>query len=74
VQDADDELTEEAAEVGRGAGSGAASVSYATLYDSLCSGLTHERAVLLLYNLVHECHHFHNYILVRRCVSGSCTQ
>lgn len=66
AQDSQDELTEDAAEDGRAAGSGAASVPYATLYDALCSGLMHERAVLLLYDLLHECQHFHNYVLVRR--------
>lgn len=72
TQDAQDELTEDAAEGGRAAGSGAASVPYATLYDALCSGLMHERAVLLLYDLLHECHHFHNYVLVRRYAIKSC--
>jgi hypothetical protein len=57
--------TEEAAEGGRGGHSPAAAVSYAALYDALGRGLTSERAVLLLYALLHGSPHFHEYCLVR---------
>jgi hypothetical protein len=66
VQDADDADTEDAAEGGRGAGGAGPAVSYAALYDAMARGLINERAVLLLYDLLHDCQHFHNYILVRR--------
>jgi hypothetical protein len=66
-QDADDASTEEAAEGGRGSWRRGPALSYAMLYDALARGLTNERSVLLLYDLLHDCQHFHNYVLVRRC-------
>lgn len=37
----------------------------AALFDALGGGLTSERAVLLLYALLHGCARFHEYCLVR---------
>lgn len=65
LQDADDLVTDDAAEGGRAAGSGDAAISYAALYEALGAALTSERAVLLLYTLLHGCPHFHEYCLVR---------
>ena len=42
----------------------------AALYDALGAGLTSERAVLLLYALLHGCPRFHEYCLVRRGLTG----
>eukprot|EP00887_Chlorella_sp_A99_P007913 scaffold12.g7913.t1 len=77
LQDADDLGNVDAAEGGRGSGSGDAAVSYAGLYDALgrsllgqvglclvsLQGRGQERAVLLLYALLHGCPHFHEYCL-----------
>lgn len=39
--------------------------SRAALYEALGDALSSERAVLLLYALLHGCPHFHEYCLVR---------
>ncbi len=44
-----------------------ARVSYPALYEALGAGLEHERGVLLLYDLLHGCPHFQDYVLVRGC-------
>ena len=53
-----------AAEGGHGAHAGNAAIGYATLYDALGRSLSQERAVLLLYILLHSSPHFHEYCLV----------
>lgn len=45
--------------------SGVAAVSYAQLYNALGANLHQEAAVLLLYALIHKCHRFQQYVLVR---------
>ncbi|KAK9817010.1 hypothetical protein WJX72_008242 [[Myrmecia] bisecta] len=65
IQDADDVGDEDAAESGRANTPGEPSVSYSGLYDALGKGLVHERSVLLLYSLLHDCVNFQNYVLVR---------
>lgn len=58
--------TDDAAEGGHAGGvRGDAAVGYAALYNALGAGLTSERAVLLLYALLHGCPRFHEYCLVR---------
>jgi len=42
-------------------------VSYPALYEALGAALEHERGVLLLYDLLHGCPHFQDYVLVRGC-------
>lgn len=44
---------------------GTAAVSYAHLYNALGANLHQEAAVLLLYALIHKCHRFQQYVLVR---------
>ena len=61
-------MTADAVEGGHAAGSGDAAISYAALYDALGPALTSERAVLLLYALLHGCGRFHEYCLVGGCV------
>ena len=46
---------------------GRASVSYSALYLALGRSQG-ERSILLLYNLLHSCAHFRNYLFVRACV------
>lgn len=65
LQDADDLVTADAAEGGHAGMSGDAAISYAGLYEALGDHLTSERAVLLLYTLLHGCPNFHEYCLVR---------
>ncbi|PSC74556.1 dymeclin-like isoform X1 [Micractinium conductrix] len=65
LQDRDDLVTADAAEGGRAAVAGDAAISYAALYEALGDALSSERAVLLLYALLHGCPHFHEYCLVR---------
>ena len=67
-QDADDAGSDAAAEAGfsGGADGGTCAVSFSRLYTALGAALTNERSVLLLYDLLHACPHFQNYVLVRR--------
>lgn len=64
IQDATD--TGDDAEAGLGqVAPGIAAVSYTQLYNALGSNLHQEAAVLLLYALIHKCHRFQQYVLVR---------
>lgn len=42
------------------------------MYEALGAALTSERAVLLLYTLLHGCPHFHEYCLVGSGCGGAC--
>ena len=54
------------AESGLGqAAAGVAAAPYAQLYNALGANLHQEAAVLLLYALIHKCHSFQQYVLVR---------
>ena len=56
-----------AAEAGfSGGGSGTCTLSFSRLYTALGASLSNERTVLLLYDALHACPHFQNYVLVRR--------
>ena len=48
----------------------AARVPYPALYEAVGRGLEHERGVLLLYDLLHGCPHFQDYVLVRGCAGA----
>ncbi|KAK9845745.1 hypothetical protein WJX81_001268 [Elliptochloris bilobata] len=73
LQDASDAGDEAAAEAGQGGAAAAAAaeapaaarVPYPALYEAVGRGLEHERGVLLLYDLLHGCPHFQDYVLVR---------
>ncbi len=67
-QDADDAGSDAAAEAGCSGGAGACTVSFSLLYTALGANLTNERSALLLYDVLHACPHFQNYVLVRRRV------
>lgn len=54
-----------------GGGAGEAAVPYGALYDALGRTLHNERAVLLLYALLHGSSSFHEYCLVREGLSGT---
>ena len=58
-----------AAEAGFSGGDspGTTAVSFSALYAALGAALTNERSALLLYDMLHTCPHFQNYVLVRRC-------
>lgn len=58
--------SEEAAEAGASGGAGIAMVSFSRLYGALGASLSNERTALLLYDILHTCSHFQNYVLVRR--------
>lgn len=54
------------AESGQGRSApGACAVPFSKLYGALGAGLTGEPSVLLLYVLLHKCHRFQQYVLVR---------
>lgn len=64
LQDSEDTGTD--AESGRGlAKSGTSAVSFSQLYNALGAGLNQDASVLLLYVLLHKCHRFQQYLLVR---------
>lgn len=63
AQDSEEE-TGDAVEGGQGHGSSQASVPYSALYTALGSSMS-EASVLLLYNLLHTCQHFRNYVFIR---------
>ncbi len=64
VQDSEDVGTD--AESGQGqSGPGSTAVSFSQLYTALGAGLDQEASVLLLYVLLHKCHKFQQYVLVR---------
>ena len=65
-QDADEAGSDSAAEAGYSGGSGFTAVSFSGLYEALGKRLGNERTVLLLYDALHTCMHFQNYVLVRR--------
>lgn len=60
--------SDSAAEAGQSgaAGSGFTAISFSDLYEALGRRLANERIVLLLYDALHTCGHFQNYVLVRR--------
>lgn len=63
-QDSEDVGTD--AESGRGqTASGISAVPFSGLYNALGAGLEQEPSVLLLYVLLHKCHKFQQYVLVR---------
>lgn len=66
-QDADDLGSDSAAEAGFSGGNDVAAVSFSELYEALGSSLNNERTALLLYDALHACLNFQNYVLVRRC-------
>lgn len=69
MQDADDVGDEAAAEAGfSGGGRATTTVSFSQLYGALGASLNNERTALLLYDALHACPHFQNYVLVRRRV------
>ena len=68
MQDADEASSEAAAEAGFSGGNALAAVSYSALYQALGRRLGNERTVLLLYDALHTCVYFQNYVLVRRFV------
>jgi len=64
LQDSEDVGTD--AESGRGqTASGISAVPFSGLYNALGAGLEQEPSVLLLYVLLHKCHKFQQYVLVR---------
>ncbi|KAA6428940.1 MAG: hypothetical protein FRX49_01050 [Trebouxia sp. A1-2] len=64
LQDSEDVGTD--AESGRGqTASGISAVPFSGLYNALGAGLDQEPSVLLLYVLLHKCHKFQQYVLVR---------
>ncbi|KAK9806635.1 hypothetical protein WJX73_002684 [Symbiochloris irregularis] len=63
LQDADEEGVA-AAEGGSGLAEERAHVSYSSLYTALGSSMG-DQTVLLMYNLLHSCPHFCNYVFVR---------
>ncbi|CAL8468041.1 g7580 [Coccomyxa elongata] len=65
MQDADDMGSDSAAEAGFSGGSDVAAVSFSGLYEALGSLLNNERTALLLYDALHACLNFQNYVLVR---------
>lgn len=64
LQDSEDVGTDAESGQGRRA-AGACAVSFSQLYDALGAGLHREPSVLLLYVLLHKCHRFQQYVLVR---------
>ncbi len=69
LQDADEQGSDSAAEAGFSGGSGVAAVSFSGLYEALGASLNNERTALLLYDSLHACLNFQNYVLVRRYTS-----
>lgn len=69
MQDADEMGSDSAAEAGFSGGSGIAVVSFSGLYEALGASLNNERTALLLYDALHACLNFQNYVLVRRWAS-----
>ena len=64
LQDSEDVGTD--AESGRGqTASGISAVPFSQLYNALGVGIQQEPSVLLLYVLLHKCHRFQQYVLVR---------
>ncbi|EIE20753.1 hypothetical protein COCSUDRAFT_48393 [Coccomyxa subellipsoidea C-169] len=63
--DADEQGSDSAAEAGFSGGSGVAAVSFSGLYEALGASLNNERTALLLYDSLHACLNFQNYVLVR---------
>lgn len=64
LQDSEDVGTD--AETGQGRNTpGTSVVPFSQLYNALGAGLNQESSVLLLYVLLHKCHKFQQYILVR---------
>lgn len=66
VQNADEMGSESAAEAGFSGGNALAAVSFSALYEAMGKRLGNERTVLLLYDALHTCVYFQNYVLVRR--------
>ena len=64
LQDSEDVGTDAESGQGRRA-AGACAVPFSQLYNALGAGLNQEPSVLLLYVLLHKCHRFQQYVLVR---------
>lgn len=64
LQDSEDVGTDAESGQGRRA-AGSCAVPFSQLYDALGAGLNQEPSVLLLYVLLHKCHRFQQYVLVR---------
>ena len=73
VQNADEAGSDSAAEAGFSGGNTLAAVSFSALYEALGKRLGNERTVLLLYDALHTCIYFQNYVLVRRWDVKSCS-
>ncbi|CAL5220036.1 g1983 [Coccomyxa viridis] len=65
MQNADEAGSDSAAEAGFSGGNALAAVSFSALYEALGKRLGNERTVLLLYDALHTCVYFQNYVLVR---------
>ena len=64
LQDVADVGTDAESGLGQTA-AGVAAVPFPGLYSALGANLHQEAAVLLLYALIHKCHRFQQYVLVR---------
>ena len=70
TQNADEAGSDAAAEAGFSGGNALAAVSFSALYEALGKRLGNERTVLLLYDALHTCVYFQNYVLVRRWLAS----